>query len=158
MSLREIAHAAESSWVIRVNHGINSPVPPSVDSMDHPPCSLQAGQPDEYVLKAGAEGGDADHPEISCAGVLHHRLDDRCRIFRIEPELITFLYCSIDHQKTSNLFELSGRHVVEGDYERLRALDRFLEPFRCVDGSDMPLVDDCHPVAHQVCFLDIMGS
>src|SRR5208337_771581 len=113
MSLREIAHAAESSWVIRVNHWGDSPASPSVDGVDHPPCSLQAGQPDEYVLKAWTKGGDADHPEISCACIFHYRFDNCCRIFRIEPELIAFLYGSIDHRKTADLFELSGRHVVE---------------------------------------------
>ena len=88
--------------------------------------------------------------------VCHHAVDDLRRVLGVELELVAFLPCLVHHRDPAQLVKPRRRAAVKGDLDRLDALNRLFQPFGRVDGGDVTLVDDRHPVAEDVCLLDVV--
>src|SRR5450756_2995953 len=131
MSFLAIAHAADSSQERRVAHPTRS-----IDGMDCTP-SLQAGQPDEHILKVWAKCRDTDHFEVMRAGINHNGIDNLRWILSIELKLVTGLLCFIYQGKMAQLIQLICRILVKRELDRLHTLYRLFQAFRCIDRCDI---------------------
>ena len=119
---------------------------------------IKAGQPDEDVLQARPAGREREDFEVLPFGIRDDRGKDRRWIVCEEPDLVPLLahlvYCGNVHEPVLHL-----RHLpVEPDLHGLDRLDGLFQTLGGVDGRDLPVVDDGHPVAGEVRLLDVVGG